>query len=660
MHTKVVIYVWRNTRNSMHFNGKSNRIGLWISIVFLLSVNLLLFLITSFFDLLMTPKIMSKQPKRKFHDRYLELGFVPTIQSGEEKPLCLICRRVLANSSFTNTRLTNHMNSHNLSDDQKSLDHFQHLRDQLNNELARQSPETLQAKALTKTSFELSHLIAKTKKPHSIGQQLLKPGIEIAVRNIFGGDNSNIIKRLPLSDSTVNKRIKAMSNDVLDQLINALLKSPKYSVQMDCAKDSGGRMYLSCFVRYLDEENGKCMIKEDFLFCKRMHGGKTGEEIFEIFSNFLNEHDIDIDNCIALCTDGAAEMLGSLRGVHGRMKRRVPHVILTHCIIHREALAVSNTEVAAFEQVIEIVLKAVNSIKSDPVRSNAFSALCEDMGEAYASVLYYCDVRWLSMAFALERVFKLRESIYSFSQRRNPALSAFFHEPKFLIKLAYLTDIFNFLNELNLKLQGPDRDIFQLHDQIRAHRRKILNWKNQFQNEERNLHVFRILHEFLDEHELHLSPEIRIEIITHLEKLEEQFAHYFPNDPLAAYGWVQDPFNFESNLENYNLTPEEIDEMFEVVENRRLKRMFDNPECTLITFWSSVHRLHPRLCMKALEALLPFATTYLCEQGFSAVACIVTKQRNALILEPDMRLAISKIQPRIEDLTNQMQFQPSH
>jgi len=43
-------------------------------------------------------------------------------------------------------------------------------------------------------------------------------------------------------------------------------------------------------------------------------------------------------------------------------------------------------------------------------------------------------------------------------------------------------------------------------------------------------------------------------------------------------------------------------------------------------FWCSLTRAYPRLVKRAMVALIPFATSYLCESGFSALLAIKTKQ----------------------------------
>ena len=51
---------------------------------------------------------------------------------------------------------------------------------------------------------------------------------------------------------------------------------------------------------------------------------------------------------------------------------------------------------------------------------------------------------------------------------------------------------------------------------------------------------------------------------------------------------------------------------------------------------------YPQLSQLAFRILLPFATTYLCESGFSALVAIKTKARNRRRVEHDMRLTYNK------------------
>ena len=81
---------------------------------------------------------------------------------------------------------------------------------------------------------------------------------------------------------------------------------------------------------------------------------------------------------------------------------------------------------------------------------------------------------------------------------------------------------------------------------------------------------------------------------------------------------------------------------------------------SLSQFWSSMLTSYPKLSAEALRVIVPFAFTYLCESRFSALMHIKLKARNLLDVEDDMRIAISKTQPRISRLACNMQQQRSH
>ena len=62
----------------------------------------------------------------------------------------------------------------------------------------------------------------------------------------------------------------------------------------------------------------------------------------------------------------------------------------------------------------------------------------------------------------------------------------------------------------------------------------------------------------------------------------------------------------------------------------------------LADFWCSQLESYPYLTHFALQNVLPFATTYLCEAGFSVLVLIKTNARNRLgDVDHDMRLALS-------------------
>ncbi|XP_076031102.1 protein FAM200A-like [Oratosquilla oratoria] len=80
----------------------------------------------------------------------------------------------------------------------------------------------------------------------------------------------------------------------------------------------------------------------------------------------------------------------------------------------------------------------------------------------------------------------------------------------------------------------------------------------------------------------------------------------------------------------------------------------------LSEFWIYSRTEYAALVEKALKCLLPFATTYLCESGFSTLKVLRTKHRARLQVDNDMRMALTNIRPCIDKLCKSHQAHPSH
>ena len=78
-------------------------------------------------------------------------------------------------------------------------------------------------------------------------------------------------------------------------------------------------------------------------------------------------------------------------------------------------------------------------------------------------------------------------------------------------------------------------------------------------------------------------------------------------------------------------------------------------------FWLSAAPEFKHLSRKAVDYLLPFASTYLCEYGLSSLTTIKRKYRATLAtVENDLRVCLSNIQPRLDRLCAKKQAQVSN
>ncbi|KAK5870459.1 hypothetical protein PBY51_003403 [Eleginops maclovinus] len=149
--------------------------------------------------------------------------------------------------------------------------------------------------------------------------------------------------------------------------------------------------------------------------------------------------------------------------------------------------------------------------------------------------------------------------------------------------------------------------------------------------------------------------ELREEIWIFLEEEGHDLARYFSVKDSAQYDWILDPFTAAAPTD---FSTAEEEQFIDITSDSTLKLQF---QAKLLTaFWIGVEEDYPLLGGKAMAVLLPFATSYLCEVGFSAVASIKTKYRSKLDIENELRVAISQLPPRFEKICSSKQAHTSH
>jgi len=88
-----------------------------------------------------------------------------------------------------------------------------------------------------RASYEASYLIAKSIKPFSVGEN---PVLTAAVKMseiVHGKKYGDKLRKIPVSDDTVARRIAEISDNKLQQLITRLKKCQKFAIQLDETTD---------------------------------------------------------------------------------------------------------------------------------------------------------------------------------------------------------------------------------------------------------------------------------------------------------------------------------------------------------------------------------------------------------------------------------------
>lgn len=595
---------------------------------------------------------MSK--KRKYNDSYVNFGFTfKTEHDGTQKPQCFLCGKVLANGSMKPAKLSEHLRIVHPGNVSDSIEDFRTKRARF--EKAGTLPKlgfTPTQKPCLEASYKVAYRIAQQKKPHTIAETLVKPCALDIVEIVCGKDEKKKVEAVPLSNDVIHSRIVEMSSNVLKQVIEELNASPfPFSMQLDESTDVSQCSQLLVFVRYVKHDTR--LIKEEFLFCHSLLETTKASDVFEMIKRFFIEQNVDWKTKLgSICTDGAPAMLGNTSGFAALIKKEIPQVTSTHCILHRHALA-SRTLSTFLKEVMSTCVKIINFIRARALNHRLFKRLCQEMGSEHEVLLYYTEVRWLSRGQVLKRLFELREEVLLFLKGKENSLYAYLESEDFVQGLAYLVDIFTHLNEINQSLQGPAVTIVDASERLKGFLGKLPLWKRRV--ETGNLANFPMLEELIKQGDVNTTKMVQ-EIRKHLETLQTSFEGYFSSESLEKETWVRSPFLIDID----NISDDDLikDDLIDMRSKEVLKAEFHAKD--LDGFWCSLSQAYPLLVKRAMSVLIPFATTYLCEAGFSVLVSIKTKSRNRLNVADDMRLALSKTVPQFNVLIEAKQQQPSH
>ncbi|XP_063584632.1 protein FAM200C-like [Penaeus indicus] len=212
--------------------------------------------------------------------------------------------------------------------------------------------------AVVETSFLVSLEIAKKKKPHTIGEELILPCAKTMVKIVLGEKRAEKLNAISLSNNTVQRRISQISDDIKEQVIQEIKRAGLFSIQLDESTDVQSCSQLLAFVRYVHDED----LKEEFLFCEPLEQSTKGEDVMQKLTEFFEAEGLDWGNLCGICTDGAPAMLGSQSGFVTRVIQKAPNAIPLHCMIHRQALA-SKTLPSELQDTLNTIIKTVNFVK---------------------------------------------------------------------------------------------------------------------------------------------------------------------------------------------------------------------------------------------------------------------------------------------------------
>ena len=119
-------------------------------------------------------------------------------------PVCVLRQKSLGNDSMKPSLLTRHLERAHPEFKDKEFDFFKHRESVFKKQcLEKGGMFFQQTNASLKASYEVSLMIAKQKKAHTIGENLFLPAAKVMLRCVFGNESVKKLNSIALSNDTV-------------------------------------------------------------------------------------------------------------------------------------------------------------------------------------------------------------------------------------------------------------------------------------------------------------------------------------------------------------------------------------------------------------------------------------------------------------------------
>ncbi|GFX84157.1 SCAN domain-containing protein 3 [Trichonephila clavipes] len=263
---------------------------------------------------------------RKYNDDFLKFGFTSTMENDIVVPECVICGFKLSNSAMVPSKLQRHLVTNHPSLSTKDKSYFERSLSSKIKQVKVFEKQVCVSEKAQVASYEIAELIAVNLKPHNLAEEIILPACRKIVKTMIGGSADIDICKIPLSNDTIQRRIKDMSENI-EQNTAKTLANLNFALQVDETTDITGNAQLIAFVRFIHEND----IINQFLCCRELPDFTTGKHIFQVISSYLEEIKVSWKSCIGICTDGAPAMTGHLKGFVAHVKELNEDILVTHC-----------------------------------------------------------------------------------------------------------------------------------------------------------------------------------------------------------------------------------------------------------------------------------------------------------------------------------------
>lgn len=214
-----------------------------------------------------------------------------------------------------------------------------------------------------------------------------------------------------ISKTTVNLFIECISQEIKRIIVQEVQEAGMFSIELDTTQDVSVKDQCSVVIRYVNK-NG---VQERLISVVNCIDS-SGKGIFELLQKVISDNNLNIENCIANATDGAASMQGKYNGFSAWLANASPGQMHVWCYSHvlnlviTDATKISIAAASLFSMLNSLAVFFKESHKRMTIWTNSNQ---DNNTKRLQSI---GDTRWWSKNISLQRIFgtpnNAKEALY--------------------------------------------------------------------------------------------------------------------------------------------------------------------------------------------------------------------------------------------------------
>ncbi|CAI7879531.1 unnamed protein product [Closterium sp. NIES-53] len=208
-----------------------------------------------------------------------------------------------------------------------------------------------------------------------------------------------------------------------------------------------------------DESTVRCRRKQMIIFATFIRENRVvAASLLYVFVSHVQALGIELAKIAGMSTDGASVMMGSKNGLVARLRLRIPHLVSSHCIAHREALAAKDAAdaIPEFDMVDGLICQVAEYLGRSSPWHQRFSELQELFTATNLELQGIHQVRWLSRGDAVLRTVTVFPALIVMLSEWDETLYQLATSYRFHFLLFFLADVLEQLNILNKSFQQQE------------------------------------------------------------------------------------------------------------------------------------------------------------------------------------------------------------